>query len=134
MPGRDADLLDLIPYDVAYREWSQLRPDLRYDPPPRAYIPARYRNDPSYVPEPPPPPVRVRHDGACPVCGWPQGERGFVRLPFPPGHRFMGRAICCPRCWPWPFGEAPDGVLSGQARQIASMWDRERAKEREAVR
>ena len=34
----------------------------------------------------------------CPVCGWPKGTPGFVRLPFPIGHELFGRAWPCPNC------------------------------------
>lgn len=44
-----------------------------------------------------------------------------VRLPFPIGHRLFGRAICCPDCWPAPFGRAV-GELSDRAQTIANLW------------
>lgn len=34
----------------------------------------------------------------CPVCGFPQGEPGWVRFDWPVGHAYFGMAFECPRC------------------------------------
>ena len=43
--------------------------------------------------------TRAQHKlGTCEMCGWPHGEKGFVRFPWPIGHRLFGKAVKCPRC------------------------------------
>jgi len=43
--------------------------------------------------------TRAAHKaGTCEMCGWPRGQRGFVRFPFPVGHALFGKAVKCPRC------------------------------------
>lgn len=127
---RDPDKLDLIPYDVARRAWEALpQEDRLSDTPP----PPRWLADGDNL--------RCRacqreraHCRCCPTCGYPQGERGFIRLPFPRHHEFFGRAICCGDCWPWPFGHGSDGKLSSRAHEIAALWDKEEhSRQRAAV-
>lgn len=50
-------------------------------------------------------------DGHCPRCGFPPGQPGFVRLDFPIAHPLFGKMICCPRCWPPPWGESETAEL-----------------------
>jgi len=57
----------------------------------------------------------------CTTCRCRPGEWGFVRLPFPLHHRFFGQPICCPHCWPEPFGYGT-GILTEAAKRIAAMW------------
>jgi hypothetical protein len=35
----------------------------------------------------------------CARCGWERGEKGYLRMPFPIGHAYFGKAVKCPRCW-----------------------------------
>ena len=34
----------------------------------------------------------------CPVCHYPLGTPGYVRMDWPVGHPNFGQPICCPRC------------------------------------
>ncbi len=102
---REAGMYDLVPYDYAHGCWERLPADMRYDPVPPSH-------------------EEPEKDGShrrCPTCQWPAGQRGFVRLAFPAGHELFGRAICCPRCWPAPFGHGQGG-LSRSAQKVAAMW------------
>lgn len=99
---RSVQQLDLIPFDIAMREWKRLGPN-KYD---LQLVQKAELGDIEYN---------------CPTCRFPPGVRGFVRLPWPVGHRFFGRAICCPDCWPTPFGHG-SGILSETAQKIAVLW------------
>lgn len=104
--NRELELHDLIPWDYANRRWREgveRYPDDYRDTRP----PERYRPD-----------DRPR----CETCGWPLGQRGFVRMSFPRGHELFGKAICCPDCWPEPFGHAEGGKLSQPAQRLAGLW------------
>ncbi len=41
---------------------------------------------------------RPRRIGECELCGFPAGQPGFVRFPWPVGHMYFGRLVRCPRC------------------------------------
>ena len=130
MPRRgDVDRYELVPSDYARRAYGELHPDDRLDaePPAPRWIPQRDK-------------LICRHCHqerercrCCPTCGFPPGERGFLRLPFPRGHELFGRSICCPECWPWPFGHqaitANSRALSARSHEIAAMWDREQVRQ-----
>ena len=75
MTGWPSEILD---FDEALAAWRKLRPEDRYD-----------REPPSRSPETP---------GCCPVCHFPLGLKGYVRLRFPMRHPMFGRLIRCPRC------------------------------------
>lgn len=105
---RDPDLYLLVPYEYARRRHEE---GLR-----RA--PEEFRDRQPPAPRPP------SDRPVCPVCGAGPGRRGFIRMPFPPGHELFGKAICCPRCWPSPFGSAPGGHLGQIARDLAGPWQR----------
>jgi DNA replication protein DnaC len=36
--------------------------------------------------------------GACPTCGFPPSEQGYLRSNFPPGHPKFGALVSCPDC------------------------------------
>ena len=95
---------DLIPFSYAQRRWNQL--------------PMRHR----YPEQPVPRDSRDESVDCCPTCRWPLGTPGFVSFWFPVGHELFGKAICCPDCWPPPFGNAR-GVLTETAEKIAAMWE-----------
>ncbi len=127
----DVDMFELVPFEYALREWRNLPPDERYDTVgAERYVPARMRTQPAALAErtAAPPKRPARQPGECPECGFPRGERGFVRFRFPLGHELFGKLVCCRRCWPWPFGENPEGSLSPRARDIAAAWDRREAR------
>lgn len=106
-PDVEKRLWDFIPYTYAASEWRALRVG-------RGGGNARLA-DAQHGP--------LDVMGCCKFCGFPIGRRGFVRLPFPIGHRLFGRAICCPECWPPPFGRARRGTLSGEVAEIAEAWE-----------
>lgn len=64
-----------------------------------------------------------REGDVCRICGFPRGERGFIMMLFPVGHPLFGKSICCPECWPAPFGHAY-GDLDGEVAQIARLWEK----------
>ena len=100
-------LYDLIPFEFAQRQWRALPQSARFSE------------------EKPEHSDWTRDDEMhCPICGWPLSERGFVRMHFPIGHELFGKAICCPECWPAPFGHAQRGRLSQNAEQLADRWER----------
>jgi hypothetical protein len=95
--------MELVPFDLAlsaYRDLPEHMKTSRFDP--------RLTESALDCAEP----------YSCPVCG---GFR-FVRMAFPIGHQFFGAAICCPRCWPQPFGHAKIGRLTQRQQQVAQMW------------
>ncbi len=92
---------DFVPYDYAIRELKALHVQDRYV--------EREQGAFSEL-------------GHCKCCGFPLTERGFVRLPFPVGHRLFGKAVCCPLCWPEPFGHAARGLIGDGLVEIASAW------------
>ena len=105
-PRRD----DLIPYKFALSQWRALPFGMRYseskpesDAHPIDRVPDTYDR--------------------CPTCHAILGDRGFIRMHFPVGHQLFGKAICCPSCWPAPFGESRSGALSENARKIAEKWE-----------
>ena len=101
---------DLIPYRFARNQWEALPFGMRYaETKPAPGQPGRERVE-----------DRIAR---CSVCGYPLGTRGFVRMHFPVGHQLFGKAICCPECWPAPFGAARSGGLSENARKIAEKWE-----------
>jgi len=104
----NVDKYDLIPFDYALRRYNALPqlPTLPWDP-------TTYCGLKDML-------TAAERAVACPVCH-SVAMRGFVRMTFPIGHELFGRAICCPRCWPEPFGHA-EGQLSGKAQKIAAMW------------
>lgn len=104
---RDPELHDLVPYDYALWRWTE---GVRRSP-------ESYRD--TRVPFTQPASDRP----VCPVCAWPFSQRGFVRMPFPRGHELFGKAICCPKCWPQPFGHAATGNLDKNAVKIKAMWE-----------
>ncbi len=115
-------MLALVPWAYAHRRWLELHPDARYDPAPLRYKLHRDlgkdgQEAAAYAPQ-----QRLRAEGACPTCDWPAGERGFVRFCFPAGHELFGRPICCPECWPEPYGEAPGVVDSELAVALEPKW------------
>ena len=120
-------MFNLIPYAYALARWYELPPEEREDLFPGRYVPRRFAGHPEEAEA-----LRVylltphRPEGACPRCGWPRGQHGFVRLPFPLGHELFARAICCPDCWAYPFGRAAGIVQSDSARDIAELWERSR--------
>lgn len=136
MAGIEARMLDLIPYAYALRRLYELPPEEREDLLPGRYVPRRFAGRPEEAEKlrPATPTAKPLPDGACPRCHWPRGEKGFVRLPFPPGHELFARAICCPECWPPPFGKAGGIVQSDSAAEIAELWERSRLLEGERVR
>lgn len=107
--AKEPNLYDLVPYEYALWRWQQVlgrNPDNAYD-------------------KRPPAPVRVPTEmPECPVCHMPSGSKGFIRMCFPIGHELFGKAICCPRCWPAPFGMARNGTLSKAALKIELMWEK----------
>lgn len=128
----EVDRYELVPFGYAQRAHAALHPDARLDtaPPEPRWI---EQGDQRIC----------RHCGresgrcqCCPTCGFPKGERGFLRMPFPPGHELFGRTICCPACWPWPFGNRPVTAdarpLSARSYEIAAMWDREEVRQERA--
>ena len=42
--------------------------------------------------------INAKYPNKCPTCGCLPGERGFVRMDWPIGHKYFGAAIRCPRC------------------------------------
>lgn len=36
--------------------------------------------------------------GACPTCGFPPDEEGYLKSDFPPGHPKFGALVSCPDC------------------------------------
>ena len=101
--GVEPDMWKYVPWDYAVREWEGL-------------------GLADKCPDSPQPPGA--HEATeCQTCGWPLTQRGFVRMLFPVGHRLFGKAICCPTCWPAPFGHARSGYLSDKLLQVAAKWD-----------
>ena len=47
----------------------------------------------------------LRFTSDCPVCGWPPGQKGYVRAPAMPGEWAFGKLFACPECWPYPLGK-----------------------------
>ena len=47
-----------------------------------------------------PPAKRINEGvtGACPICDFPPGKRGYLRQDVPVGHPEFGRLEPCPRC------------------------------------
>lgn len=102
---------DLIPFRFARSQWEALPFDSKLT---REKL-TQLERDGERVPD-----TTVR----CRACGYPLGTRGFVRMHFPSGHQLFGKAICCPDCWPAPFGNAHSGGgLSENARKIAEKWE-----------
>lgn len=133
-------LYDFVPFDYALRCWRNLAPDARYDTVERKrYIPARFRKvlfPPDEEPIEPPAP-RVYPAGRCQRCGGSREQPGFVRFCFPVGHELFGKPICCPECWPAPFGSAGGLPQSDVLESIGKAWERkmrERVEEREPER
>lgn len=124
MAKLDPRMLSLVPWDYAWKRWSEVPPDERYDYLPQRWMPARLKGEAEVeVPPAKPEPV-VTGPGCCPACGWPQGVPGFVRVTFPVRHELFGRPVCCRRCWPYPFGHAA-GIVQGEiAIEIAELWER----------
>ena len=122
----DARMLLLVPHAYALRCWRALPEDDRYDyVPHRRYIPARYaRRQDELDAEDTRPVPRTIPAGHCQVCGAGPDEPCFVRLHYPVSHQLFGAAICCPRCWPAPFGDAPGIVQGDDAAEIAALWER----------
>lgn len=58
-----------------------------------ADYPARFARPPQLSPP------RPKTATQCPVCGWPQGQRGFLTAPVPRGHPLFGTLIQCSVCW-----------------------------------
>jgi len=40
----------------------------------------------------------LEHISHCDFCGFPIGERGYLRFNWPLGHPYFGKAVKCPRC------------------------------------
>ena len=109
--GVEPDMWKYVPWDYAVKEWEGLR--LADKCPDDSFAPLRTGSQPPGA-----------HEATeCPTCGWPLTQRGFVRMLFPVGHRLFGKAICCPSCWPAPFGHARSGYLSDKLLQVAAKWD-----------
>ena len=106
-----SDRLSLIPFSVALEAYQRIPDHMRTtEMDPNAY--ASFGQ------------VKLITDvylARCPTCGTPADQRGFVRMVFPIGHPFFGRAVCCPRCWPAPFGKGK-GTLSTKSQKVAQMW------------
>ncbi len=105
--GSQVSQMALVPFDIALAAYRELDPHQtmsRLDP---AQCETMLDNAPR---------------GACKRCGFPRGQRGYLRMSFPVGHRFFGALIACPDCWPHPFGHAKYGVLPERERRIASLW------------
>lgn len=94
---------DLIPFSFALKSWQKLPMTERY---------------PKIAPERA---VRESDIPCCPTCRFDAGKRGFVQFHVPVSHQLYGKAVCCPDCWPAPFGRAR-GFLSKKQQQIADLW------------
>ncbi len=68
--------------------------------------------------------------GACPVCGWPAGTKGFLRARALPWEWAFGKLFACPRCWPPPLGRNEEAQLLTDAEE----WQARAAHLRLAVR
>ena len=102
------DKYELVPFEYAWQRYNALKEKPTY-----SFNPHQYRS------------VRdlPSGTGGCPVCHF-VNERGFIRMSFPIGHELFGRLICCPHCWPKPFGHA-EGMLTPRQQKIAAMWLRQ---------
>jgi hypothetical protein len=98
-------LLDLVPFEYAAYRWRELPLTERYD------RDKPTRGDPG--------------PNRCKTCGAMIGSMGFIRMCYPVGHELFGRAICCPECWPSPFGRNQRmrlEMLKENTRDLAKQW------------
>jgi len=72
----------------------------------------------------------TRYEGDCPLCGFPQGQKGMLRVRALPGEWPFGKLFACPRCWPKPMGDSKDAALRSewQEQQADAAAARVRAK------
>jgi DNA replication protein DnaC len=57
--------------------------------------------------------LATRDPTACPTCGFPNGEPGYLRSDFPPSHPKFGHLIPCPDC--------RDGTLSERLKAASQL-------------